>query len=73
MELGSKNSCQTIQASDSPIYTLSFNKQRSGYLASGDRSGVVKIWKLSQNYTKKNSSELSILNDISEKSFEDKN
>ena len=72
MELGTSNACQVIQASaDCPIYTLNFNKQRNGYLASGDRSGQIKIWKLSQNYTKIDAGELRVLNEISEKSFEE--
>ncbi len=73
MESGTASSCQLITASDSPVYSVSFNKQRSGFLASGDRSGVVKIWKLSQNLSKSDPTEARKLNDISEKPFEEKN
>jgi WD40 repeat protein len=73
MEAGTSSACQVLPASESPIYTVSFNKQRSGYLASGDRAGTVKIWKLSQNLTKTDPAEVRKLNDISEKPFEDKN
>ena len=69
METGA-NFCQTIKASDHPIYTICFNVQRPGFLASGDRLGIVKIWRLSQNLTKIDSDEVKKLNDISEKPFE---
>lgn len=65
-----KTMCEITQASDSPIYTICFNQQRPELLASGDRSGVVKIWKLSQNLSKPEPNELKKLNDISEKPFE---
>ncbi|CAF1068723.1 unnamed protein product [Brachionus calyciflorus] len=67
---GGKDMCQITKASDSPIFALSFNQQRSEYLASGDRSGVVKIWKLSSNYTKTDSYEIKKLDEISEKPFD---
>ena len=73
MNEGMADSSQTIVASDGPVYSVSFNKQRSGYLASGDKAGVVKIWNLAQNFANVNPGETSKLNDISEKPFEDKN
>jgi WD40 repeat protein len=69
MENG-KDLCQVTKASDSPVYTLNFNQQRPEYLATGDRAGVVKIWKLSSNLTRTDPFELKKLNDISEKQFE---
>ena len=69
LESGSK-SYDVIKASDQPVYTICFNSQRPGYLASGDKAGYVKIWRLSQNYTKMDAGELKKLNDISEKPFE---
>jgi WD40 repeat protein len=69
LESGSK-SFDVIKASDQPVHTISFNSQRPGYLASGDKAGYIKIWRLSQNYTKGDSGELKKLNDISEKPFE---
>jgi WD40 repeat protein len=68
-DLNESGTCQVTQASESPIYTISFNEQRGEYLASGDKAGVVKIWRLSQNYTKFDSNEIEKLNDISEKPF----
>ena len=64
---GMAESSQTIFASDGRVYSVSFNKQRSGYLASGDKVSVVKIWNLAQNFTNVNPGETSKLNDISEK------
>jgi WD40 repeat protein len=69
--LGTKtSSAEIIKASDGPIYSLSFNAQRPGYLASGDKSGVIKIWRLSQELTKQDPDELKRLNDISDKQFQ---
>lgn len=64
---------QVIQASSSescPVHAVSFNQQRPDLLASGDKSGVVKIWSLSQSLIKFDPSELEKLNDISEKPFQ---
>lgn len=69
MESG-KEMCQITKASDSSIYTLNFNQSRPDLLATGDRSGVVKIWKLSSKYCKTSSSEIYKLNEISLKPFE---
>lgn len=65
-----KNCCEIAQASDSPIYSLSFNKNRPGYLATGDGAGYVKVWRLSQNLTQKQATEVSMLDTIHEKPFE---
>jgi WD repeat-containing protein 34 len=64
------SSLQTIQASDKPIYTLEFNEKRSGYLATGDGSGYVKIWSLSSNLVNQDVDELKKLSKLSEKPFE---
>lgn len=65
-----KNSlCTTIQAStdNKPIHLISFSQQRPGYLCTGDRGGVVKIWRLSQELSKADmNKEIKKLNEISE-------
>ncbi len=63
-------SFQTIQASEKPIYALEFNKHRSGYLATGDASGFVKIWALSRSLIHTDALEVKKLNEISQKPFE---
>lgn len=63
--------CRVVPASDGPVYTVSFNKQRNGYLASGDKAGVVKIWKLSQDLIRVDPGELRRLDDISERPFDE--
>ena len=62
--------CQVIQASEKPVHLVSFNQQRPGFLCSGDRGGVVKVWRLSQDLTNIDPNEMKKLNDISEKPFE---
>ena len=64
------NVCSMTQASDKPIHLISFNEQRAGFLATGDRNGVVKIWRLSNDLSKTDAYELRKLNDISEKPFQ---
>ena len=66
---GSNISC-ILQASDKPIHMLSFNEQRPSFLASGDRNGVVKIWRLANELAKTDPNEMKTLNDISEKPFQ---
>jgi len=66
------NLSAVLKASDKPIHIVSFNQQRNGYLASGDRNGVVKIWRLSNELTKIEPNEIKQLNDISEKPFQQK-
>ncbi len=64
------NLSAVLKASDKPVHIVSFNEPRSGYLASGDRGGVVKIWRLSNELTKAEPNEMKQLNDISEKPFQ---
>lgn len=64
------NLSATIQASDKPVHIVRFNEHREGYLASGDRNGVVKIWRLSNELTKVQTIDMKTLNDISEKPFQ---
>ena len=66
----STNLVNVIQASEKPVHIVSFNESRSGFLASGDRNGVVKIWRLPNELVKIDSYELKKLNDISEKPFQ---
>ena len=66
------NLSAVLKACDKPVHIVSFNEQRNGYLASGDRSGVVKIWRLSNELTKIGPNEMQQLNDISEKPFQQK-
>ena len=66
------NASETINASEVAVHALAFNGQRPGYLASGDRNGVVKIWHLAHELAKSENmtQELKKLNDIAEKPFE---
>jgi WD40 repeat protein len=64
------NLSATLVASDKPVHVVSFNEHREGYLASGDRNGVVKIWRLSNELTKVQVNDMKTLNDISEKPFQ---
>ncbi len=69
------NMCTTIQASPEkkPIHLVSFNQHRPGYLCTGDRSGFVKVWRLSQELTKADmNKEVKKLNEISEIEFKNK-
>lgn len=61
--------CQVLPVSDSPVYTVSFNQQRAELMASGDKSGLVRIWQLSHNLIRYDASEVDKLNDISQKPF----
>lgn len=67
--------CTTIQAStdNKPIHLISFNQQRPGYLCTGDRGGVARVWRLSQELTKADmTKEMKKLNEISEQEMKNK-
>ncbi len=71
-EANSLNMCTVIQASadKKPIHLISFNQQRSGFLCTGDRSGFVKVWRLSQELSKPDmTKEMKTLNEISDIEF----
>ena len=61
---------ETIYVSDKPIYSIAYNRARPIYVASGDGTGSVKIWRLADQLVRRTNKEMPLLNDISQKPFE---
>ncbi|XP_053330248.1 cytoplasmic dynein 2 intermediate chain 2 isoform X2 [Spea bombifrons] len=47
-----------------PVYCLEFNRTQTQLLASGDATGVVKIWQLSSDFTEQGPRELVLLDEV---------
>lgn len=60
-----KPSISITQTSDhSPVYCLEFNKRQTQLLATGDGSGVVKIWQLSSDFIEEGPREMNLLDQL---------